>query len=130
MLSNGNVMGVFQLEGSAGIREAVKQMQPDRIIRYHRTYVAVCIRPMENIPTYVAQTWNRELMPFILIPKEILSEDLGIIVYQEQVIKLLRFWLDIVWRSRYFASCQKAKRATFCICYQLKGLSEIHAEYF
>lgn len=89
MLSDGNVLGVFQLEGSAGIKEAVKQMKPDKLSDIIALTSLYRPGPMENIPTYVARKHGTQPID-ILHPdlKEILSETYGIIVYQEQVIKI------------------------------------------
>lgn len=89
MLSRGNVLGVFQLEGSAGIREAVKQMQPDRLGDIIALTSLYRPGPMENIPTYVARKHGNQAVD-IMHPdlKEVLEETYGIIVYQEQVIKI------------------------------------------
>jgi DNA polymerase-3 subunit alpha len=89
MLSIGNVLGVFQLEGSAGIKEAVKQMKPDKLSDIIALTSLYRPGPMENIPTYVARKHGVESID-LLHPdlKEILSETYGIIVYQEQVIKI------------------------------------------
>lgn len=89
MLSEGNVLGVFQLEGSAGIREAVKQMKPDKLGDIIALTSLYRPGPMENIPTYVARKHGTQVVD-VLHPdlKEVLSETYGIIVYQEQVIKI------------------------------------------
>jgi DNA polymerase-3 subunit alpha len=89
MLSEGKVLGVFQLEGSAGIREAVKQMQPDELNDITALTSLYRPGPMENIPTYVARKHGKERVEVIHPDlKELLDETYGIIVYQEQVIKI------------------------------------------
>jgi DNA polymerase-3 subunit alpha len=89
MLSEGNVLGVFQLEGSAGIREAVKQLKPDKLGDIIALTSLYRPGPMENIPTYVARKHGTQAVN-VLHPdlKEVLNETYGIIVYQEQVIKI------------------------------------------
>ena len=89
MLSEGNVLGVFQLEGSAGIKEAVKQMKPDKLEDIIALTSLYRPGPMENIPTYVARKHGTQVVD-VLHPdlKEVLNETYGIIVYQEQVIKI------------------------------------------
>ncbi len=89
MLSEGNVLGVFQLEGSAGIREAVKQMKPDKLGDIIALTSLYRPGPIENIPTYVARKHGTQAID-VLHPdlKEVLNETYGIMVYQEQVIKI------------------------------------------
>ncbi len=89
MLAEGNVLGVFQLEGSAGIREAVKQMRPDKLGDITALTSLYRPGPMENIPTYVARKHGDQFVEVIHPDiKDVLSETYGIIVYQEQVIKI------------------------------------------
>ena len=89
MLANGNVLGVFQLEGSAGIREAVKQMKPDKFTDIPALTSLYRPGPMENIPTYVARKHGLQAIEVIHPAlKDVLNETYGIIVYQEQVIKI------------------------------------------
>ena len=82
-------IGVFQLEGSAGIREAVKQMQPDQLGDITALTSLYRPGPMENIPKYVARKHGHQEVEVIHPDiKDVLSETYGIIVYQEQVIKI------------------------------------------
>ena len=88
MLSTGETTGLFQLE-SAGMREAIKQMKPnkfDDIIALVALY-----RPgsMSNIPIY-NDCKNGLKEPDYIHPtlKEILTPTYGIIIYQEQVMQI------------------------------------------
>ncbi len=88
MLSDGEVTGVFQLEG-AGMREAVKQMKPDVLTDVTALTSLYRPGPMDNIPTYVQQKHGK-IPVQVIHPKlrDVLRETYGIIVYQEQVMKI------------------------------------------
>jgi DNA polymerase-3 subunit alpha len=87
MLARGDAGGVFQFE-SAGMRDVLRQMRPDR---FEDLIAAVALfrpGPMANIPDYCrrkhGEAWEAphpELQP-------ILSETYGIMVYQEQVMQI------------------------------------------
>ena len=87
MLARGDAGGVFQFE-SAGMRDVLRQMRPDR---FEDLIAAVALfrpGPMANIPDYCrrkhGEAWTAphpELEP-------ILSETYGIMVYQEQVMQI------------------------------------------
>ena len=88
MLAQGDSFGVFQLE-SSGMRDVLKNMQPDR---FEDLIAAVALYrpgPMENIPTYNARKNGREQVAYLHpLLEEILSETYGIPVYQEQVMQM------------------------------------------
>lgn len=88
MLRDGDAFGVFQLE-SAGMRKAMLQIQPTCIEDIIALVALYRPGPMENIPHYAAVK-SGELDAEYLHPlmKETLHETYGIIVYQEQVMKL------------------------------------------
>jgi DNA polymerase III subunit alpha len=81
-------VGIFQLE-SEGMMNLMRQMQIDTF-----TDIATCISlhrpgPMENIPSYIKRRNKEERISYLdkdLIP--ILKVTNGIIVYQEQIMKI------------------------------------------
>ncbi len=87
MLARGDAGGVFQFE-SAGMRDVLRQMRPDR---FEDLIAAVALfrpGPMANIPDYCrrkhGEAWEAphpEIQP-------ILAETYGIMVYQEQVMQI------------------------------------------
>jgi len=88
LLSSGNVMGVFQVEG-AGFRRVLREMRPSRY--EHIVAVLALYRPgpMEYIPTYIRRMHGEESIQYrhpALAP--ILDETYGIIVFQEQIIRI------------------------------------------
>jgi DNA polymerase III subunit alpha len=88
MLRKGDAFGVFQLE-SAGMRKAMLQIQPTCIEDIIALVALYRPGPMENIPHYAAVKQG-EMDAEYLHPlmRETLAETHGIIVYQEQVMKL------------------------------------------
>jgi len=88
LLSRGDVTGVFQVEGS-GMRRMLTEMKPTR---YEHVVAAISLfrpGPMEYIPTYIARLHGKEEGEFKHPALEpILAETYGIIVYQEQIIRI------------------------------------------
>lgn len=88
MLRGGDAFGVFQLE-SAGMRRAMLQIQPTCIEDIIALVALYRPGPMENIPLYAdVKLGNSEAEYLHPLMKETLQETHGIIVYQEQVMKL------------------------------------------
>src|SRR5262249_52328412 len=88
LLGHGDTVGVFQME-SAGMRDVLKRLRPDRfedIIAVNALYRP---GPMENIPSYIARKHGTE-KPDYLHPtlEPILAETHGIMIYQEQVMQI------------------------------------------
>ncbi len=90
MLSRGETVGVFQVEGQ-GMRRALMDMQPDRFEDIIALVALYRPGPMANIPTYCARKHGRE-QPEYIHPKlePVLRETFGVIVYQEQVMEAAR----------------------------------------
>lgn len=91
LLQRGDGKGVFQLE-SEGIRELLKRMKPDNI----RDLIAVLAlyRPGPlgggMVDSYVNRKHGREQWDYPHpILKEILDETYGVMVYQEQIMRIL-----------------------------------------
>jgi len=87
MLQRGDAGGVFQFEGQ-GMRDALRQMRPDRFDDLIALGALYRPGPMANIPDYCrrkhGESWEA---PHPLL-HDILSETYGIIVYQEQVMQI------------------------------------------
>ena len=88
LLSTGETTGLFQLE-SAGMREAIKQMKPNRFDDIIALVALYRPGPMSNIPIY-NDCKNGLKEPDYIHPilKEILKPTYGIIIYQEQVMQI------------------------------------------
>ena len=88
LLSTGETTGLFQLE-SAGMREAIKQMKPNKFDDIIALVALYRPGPMSNIPIY-NDCKNGIREPDYIHPtlKEILKPTYGIIIYQEQVMQI------------------------------------------
>ena len=88
LLSTGETTGLFQLE-SAGMREAIKQMKPNKFDDIIALVALYRPGPMSNIPIY-NDCKNGIKEPDYIHPtlKEILKSTYGIIIYQEQVMQI------------------------------------------
>ena len=88
MLSTGETTGLFQLE-SAGMREAIKQMKPNKFDDIIALVALYRPGPMSNIPIYNdCKNGIKEPDYIHLTLKDILKPTYGIIIYQEQVMQI------------------------------------------
>ncbi len=87
-LSTGETTGLFQLE-STGMREAIKQMKPNKFDDIIALVALYRPGPMSNIPIY-NDCKNGLREPEYIHPslKNILEPTYGIIIYQEQVMQI------------------------------------------
>lgn len=88
MMQEGNTGAVFQFE-SSGMRDVMKQIKPDRFEDLIAIIALYRPGPMDNIPTFINRKHGREEIKYEhpdLAP--ILNETYGIMVYQEQVMKI------------------------------------------
>ena len=88
LLSSGKTVGLFQLE-SAGMREALMQMQPNHLEDIIALVALYRPGPMSNIPIY-NDCKHGKIKPDYLHPylEEILKPTYGVIIYQEQVMQI------------------------------------------
>jgi len=88
VMAAGQTVGVFQLE-SAGMRDALRRLQPDRFEDIIAMVALYRPGPMENIPAYIKRKKGEE-EPDYLHPslEPILKETFGIMIYQEQVMQI------------------------------------------
>lgn len=88
LLRNINCVGVFQIE-SAGMRDVLKKMRPDRIEDLIALVALYRPGPMDDIPKYIACKHGIEPITYLDKKLEpILSETYGVMVYQEQVMQI------------------------------------------
>ena len=90
MISDGETDGVFQLE-SSGMRQFLTSMKPSN---FEDIIAAISLYrpgPMESIPRYVAGKQNPETVKYLTPQlKPILDVTYGCMVYQEQVMQIVR----------------------------------------
>ena len=91
LLQRGETKGVFQLE-SAGIRDLLVKMKPDRFADIIATNALYRPGPLNGgmVDEYVDVKNGRKLATYIHpVLKEVLEETYGVMVYQEQVMRIL-----------------------------------------
>ena len=90
MISDGETDGIFQLE-SSGMRQFLTSMKPSN---FEDIIAAISLYrpgPMESIPRYVAGKQNPESVQYLTPQlKPILDVTYGCMVYQEQVMQIVR----------------------------------------
>ena len=90
LLSSGETGGVFQLE-SAGMRRYIKDLKPHTFEEIAAMVALYRPGPMEHIPTYIRAKKGEEPIRYLHPALEdILKETYGVIVYQEQVLLIVR----------------------------------------
>ncbi|MBK8933215.1 MAG: DNA polymerase III subunit alpha [Chloroflexi bacterium] len=93
MLSRGVVAGVFQVEG-AGMRRLMMEMKPRRFDHIIAAISLYRPGPMDNIPEYIrrmhAEIYDHKNIVEYHTPalEPILKDTYGILVYQEQIIRI------------------------------------------
>ncbi len=88
LLASGDVMGIFQVEGS-GFRRVLAEMRPSKY--EHIVAVLALYRPgpMEYIPNYIRRMHGKEEVTYRHAKlKPVLEETYGIIVFQEQIMRM------------------------------------------
>jgi len=90
LLSSGETTGVFQLEG-AGMRRYIKELKPTAFSDIAAMVALYRPGPMEHIPTFIRAKHGLEPIryPHPALEK-ILEETYGVIVYQDQVLFIVR----------------------------------------
>ncbi|NQT31768.1 MAG: DNA polymerase III subunit alpha, partial [Deltaproteobacteria bacterium] len=90
LLSSGETMGVFQLEG-AGMRRYIKELKPNTFSDIAAMIALYRPGPMEHIPTFIKAKHGLEPIryPHPALAS-ILEETYGVIVYQDQVLFIVQ----------------------------------------
>ena len=90
MMSSGNTEGVFQFE-SQGMRNVLTQLRPDHFEDLIAVISLYRPGPMDSIPTYIERRHNPQKIRYKHpLLEDILKVTYGCIVYQEQVMQILR----------------------------------------
>ncbi|MBL8060562.1 MAG: DNA polymerase III subunit alpha [Chthonomonas sp.] len=90
LLGKGDTVGVFQLE-SAGMRRNIIELKPNSIRELAAMVALYRPGPMEHIPRYMDGKFGRRPITYLdERMKPILEETYGVIVYQDQVLKLVQ----------------------------------------
>lgn len=108
LLQRGETKGIFQLE-SGGMRDLLTKMRPDKFADIIATSALYRPGPLEGgmVMTYVNVKNGREPIPLVHpIVDDVLAETYGVMVYQEQVMRILNRLGGIELASSY--KCIKA----------------------
>ena len=90
LISSGSTLGIFQLE-SAGMQKFMANLKPDSFEDIIAGISLYRPGPMEQIPDYIRNKKNPEKIEYIHeILKPILDVTYGCMVYQEQVMQIVR----------------------------------------
>lgn len=90
LLASGETSGIFQLE-SAGMRRYIKELGPTTFSDIAAMVALYRPGPMEHIPTFIkAKRGVQDIRYPHPSIKEILEETYGVIVYQDQVLHIVR----------------------------------------
>jgi DNA polymerase-3 subunit alpha len=90
LLSRGDVVGVFQVEGG-GMKRVLTQMRPSKFDHLVATIALYRPGPMDYIPDYIARLHGEQKIEYRHPALEpILSDTYGIMVYQEQIMRIAR----------------------------------------
>jgi DNA polymerase III subunit alpha len=88
LMAQGNVTGVFQLEGQ-GMRRILKEMRPNKFGHIIALLSLYRPGPMQYIPNFIKRMHGEEEVTYRHPALEpILEETYGIIVYQEQIMRI------------------------------------------
>ncbi len=90
MISEGDTLGVFQLE-SSGMQQFMKELKPDSFEDIIAGISLYRPGPMDQIPTYIQNKKNSNQIQYLHnILEPILNVTYGCMVYQEQVMQIVR----------------------------------------
>lgn len=90
MISEGDTLGVFQLE-SSGMQQFMKELKPDSFEDIIAGISLYRPGPMDQIPTYIQNKKNPDQIQYLHnILEPILNVTYGCMVYQEQVMQIVR----------------------------------------
>ncbi len=87
MLQNADTLGIFQLE-SAGIRKVLRDLKPEKFTDIVAVLALYRPGPMDNIPEFIRRRHGEKFEYIHNDLAPILKETYGIIVYQEQIMKI------------------------------------------
>ncbi|MBL8066290.1 MAG: DNA polymerase III subunit alpha, partial [Chthonomonadaceae bacterium] len=90
MLARGETVGVFQLE-SGGMQRNIIELKPVNVRELAAMVALYRPGPMEHIPRYIDNKFGRKVIEYLDDRmKPILEETFGVIVYQDQVLKVVQ----------------------------------------
>jgi DNA polymerase III subunit alpha len=101
IFQHGATKGVFQFE-SGGMKDLLMKMKPDRLEDLIAANALYRPGPMDLIPDYCARKHGRQEVPQVHpLVDEVLTETYGVMVYQEQVMRIFNRVGNIPLRRAY-----------------------------
>jgi DNA polymerase-3 subunit alpha len=95
LIGRGDTSGIFQLE-SGGMKQVLRKMNPDNLEDIIAASSLFRPGPQENIPSYIKRKNGEEKIDYIDDSiKSILEPTYGIIVYQEQIMKIVQVFASM-----------------------------------
>ena len=91
VFQNGDISGIFQFDGTSGAKSFLMKLHPTNFIDIYNANAFIRPGPSSKIDSYLKRRFNKEKIDYYDDSlKEILSDTLGIIVYQEQIMLIAR----------------------------------------
>jgi DNA polymerase-3 subunit alpha len=91
VLNQEDVVEIFQLDTSYGMRKTIRQIKPSSFTDLAATIALFRPGPMDYIPNFAARKHGKEKISYADTRlKDILDETYGIMVYQEQIMKAVQ----------------------------------------
>ncbi|HVX85761.1 MAG TPA: DNA polymerase III subunit alpha [Phycisphaerae bacterium] len=101
IFQKGCTKGVFQFE-SGGMKDLLMKMKPDRLEDLIAANALYRPGPMDLIPDYCARKHGKQAVPSLhTLADEVLAETYGVMVYQEQVMRIFNRLGNIPLRRAY-----------------------------
>ncbi len=101
VFQKGSTKGVFQFE-SGGMKDLLMKMKPDRLEDLIAANALYRPGPMDLIPDYCARKHGKQKVPELHpLADDVLSETYGVMVYQEQVMRIFNRLGSIPLRRAY-----------------------------
>lgn len=101
LFRRGDTSGIFQFE-SSGMRQLLREMQPDRLEDLIAANALYRPGPMDLIPEYNARMHGKRPVPSVHpIVDGFTAETYGVMVYQEQIMQIVHGLGDIPLRQAY-----------------------------
>jgi DNA polymerase-3 subunit alpha len=136
LLSSGETADVFQLEGS-GMRRYIKELKPSSLAEVSAMVALYRPGPMEHIESYISAKHGGEVRYPHASLEEVLKETYGVIVYQDQVLRIVQIVAgyslgeaDVVRKAmgKKIPSIMKKERVRFIKGASAQGYTQREAE--
>ncbi len=117
--------GVFQFE-SRGMRDILRRYKPDTVEELTALNALYRPGPMDMIDDFIERKWGRRKVEYLLPALEgILKDSLGVIVYQEQVMRIAQRAGELLaWARRICCGARWGRRMPQAMAEAARPLSD------